>query len=42
MRPALTMIDGYRILVGNGTAGGNPGDVFLKKGSGSFGGSGCG
>jgi hypothetical protein len=29
-------MDGYRISVDNGTAGGDPDDVFLKKDSGSF------
>lgn len=30
-RPTLTVIDGYRILAGNGPTGGNLDDVLLKK-----------
>ena len=31
MRPTLTMIDAYRVLIRNGPVGGNLGDVELKK-----------
>jgi uncharacterized protein (DUF362 family) len=31
MRPSLTMIDCYRVLLRNGPTGGSPGDVLLKK-----------
>src|SRR5664279_3412713 len=31
MRPTLTLIDAFRVLVRNGPGGGNPADVALKK-----------
>ncbi len=31
MRPTLTIIDAYRVLMRNGPGGGNPADVALKK-----------
>ena len=31
MRPTLTLIDAYRVLLRNGPGGGNPADVALKK-----------
>jgi uncharacterized protein (DUF362 family) len=31
MRPTLTIIDAYRVLVRNGPVGGSPGDVELRK-----------
>ena len=31
MRPTLTIIDAYRVLLRNGPSGGNPADVALKK-----------
>jgi len=31
MRPSLTILDAYRVLVRNGPGGGNPADVTLKK-----------
>ena len=31
MRPTLTLIDAFRVLLRNGPGGGNPADVVLKK-----------
>jgi len=31
MRPTLTVIDAYRVLLRNGPSGGNPSDVALQK-----------
>ena len=31
MRPTLTLIDAFRVLIRNGPNGGNPADVVLKK-----------
>ena len=31
MRPTLTLIDAFRVLLRNGPGGGNPADVALKK-----------
>jgi uncharacterized protein (DUF362 family) len=31
MRPTLTIIDAFRVLLRNGPGGGNPADVVLKK-----------
>jgi uncharacterized protein (DUF362 family) len=31
MRPTLTLIDAFRVLIRNGPGGGNPGDVALRK-----------
>ncbi len=31
MRPTITVIDAYRVLLRNGPGGGNPGDVALEK-----------
>ena len=41
VRP-VTMIDGWRISVGDGATGGDLGDVVLKKAADSFDGSGGG